>query len=224
MKKTLLFVLLLGLTVMVALGCQGGEESQQEQKKAEQAEKPPAQKQEKVMPKLSRAGVDSVTFKAGEKPKVKLETTLGDIVVELWPDVAPLHCKNFVYLTENGFYDSLKIHRVISGFVLQTGDPMGDGTGGPGYTIEAEFSDKKHVKGTLSMARAQNPNSAGSQFFICLAPTPNLDNKYTVFGQAVEGLDVIDKFNAVETKPNAHGEKSDPVEPLYLIKATLLDK
>jgi len=223
MKKALLLVVFLSVTVFLAAGCQKEESVQKNQVAEAEAETVPSTPTEaEPTMQLSRAGVDSVTFKPGEKPRVKLETSLGTIVLELWPDVAPLHCKNFVYLTQNGFYDSLKIHRVISGFVLQSGCPLGNGMGNPGYSIEAEFSDKKHLKGTLSMARGLDINSAGSQFFICLGPTPSLDGKYTVFGQTVEGMDVVDKFNQVETERSASGEKSSPVEPVYLVEATLL--
>jgi len=222
MKRAMLSVVVLCFAASLVMGCtkEPAQEEQPAETETQTEAKIPAEAEEK--PQFSREGVDAITFAEGEKPHVKLETSLGTIVLELWPDVAPLHCKNFVYLTQNGFYDSLKIHRVISGFVLQGGCPLGNGSGGPGYTIEAEFSDNKHVKGTLSMARSQDPNSAGSQFFICLGPVPNLDGKYSVFGQAVEGMDVVDKFNHVKTKPNAYGENSTPVEPLYVTKATLL--
>jgi len=226
MKKTLFWFVLLSVAVLFALGCQKSEQeppAQEEQVQKTEEETTPLTPA-KPRPQVTRAGVDSVTFEEGAKPRVQLETTLGTMVVELWPDVAPLHCKNFYYLSEMGFYDSVLIHRVIPGFVLQSGDPMGTGMGGPGYNINAEFSDKKHVKGTLSMARSQDVNSAGSQFFICLAPTPNLDGQYTAFGQVVEGMDVVDKFNQVVTVPSATGEKSKPQEPLYLIKATVLNK
>lgn len=170
------------------------------------------------MLKLSRAEMETVTFEPGEKPRANVETNFGTMILELWPDVAPLHCKNFVYLTRKGFYDSLNVFRLGANFMIQAGCPIGDGTGGPGYTVEGEFSDKKHVKGTLSMARGQDPNSASSQFFICLAPYPSLDGKYTVYGQVVEGLEILDQFNQAETKPNPMrgGEVTLPVEPLYL--------
>lgn len=226
MKKTLLWMVLLSVAVLFAAGCQKSEQeppAQEEQVSQTEEEMTPLTPA-KARPEVSRAGVDAVTFEPGTKPRVELQTSLGTMVLELWPDVAPVHCKNFVYLAEAGFYDSVLIHRVIPGFVLQSGDPLGTGMGGPGYNIEAEFSDKKHVKGTLSMARSRDVNSAGSQFFICLAPTPNLDGQYTAFGQVVEGMDVVDKFNQVVTVPSATGEKSKPQEPLYLSKATVLSK
>lgn len=134
-------------------------------------------------------------------PRATISTGLGDMVVELWNDVAPKHVENFLKLGREGFYDDLDFHRVIDGFVAQGGCPRGDGTGGPGWTVDAEFNDRQHEKGTLSMARSSDPNSAGSQFFVCLSrgKCRHLDGEYTAFGQVVEGLDVVDKLDAVET-------------------------
>lgn len=113
--------------------------------------------------------------------------------IKFFPGDAPNTVKNFIMLTRAGFYDSLTFHRVIKDppFVVQGGDPEGDGTGGPGYTIDAEFNDRPHKEGTVAMARSNDPNSAGSQFYICLAPQPYLDGKYTVFGEVIEGMDVV---------------------------------
>lgn len=137
-------------------------------------------------------------------PKVQISTSLGEITAELWDDVAPNHCKNFLKLAGEGFYDDLSFHRIIPGFVIQGGCPRGDGTGGPGYQIDAEFNDRKHVPGTLSMARSSDPDSAGSQFFICLTreKCQHLDGQYTGFGQVVEGMDVVEKLGAVATDQN----------------------
>lgn len=115
----------------------------------------------------------------------------GKIVIELYADSAPKTVQNFVKLTREGFYDGLTFHRVIPNFVAQGGDPLGNGTGDPGYTIPAEFNDRPHVTGAVAMARSTDPNSAGSQFYICLAPQPSLDRNYTVFGQVIEGMDVV---------------------------------
>ena len=125
---------------------------------------------------------------------VKITTADGDILIELYPDSAPNTVANFKALAGEGFYDGLTFHRVIPGFVAQGGDPKGNGTGGPGYTIKAEFNDRKHERGTLAMARSADPDSAGSQFYICLEPQPHLDGQYTVFGKVVEGMDVVDKI------------------------------
>ena len=130
-----------------------------------------------------------------------IETNFGNIVIQLFPDVAPGHVENFVKLARDGFYDGSTFHRVIPGFMIQGGDPnskdedrSNDGQGGPGYTINAEFSDVPHKRGILSMARAQDPNSAGSQFFIVVADSNFLDGQYTVFGEVIEGMDVADKI------------------------------
>ncbi len=129
---------------------------------------------------------------AQANPKIKITmATGGTILMELYPDVAPKTVESFLALTNKGFYNGLKFHRVVPGFVVQGGDPKGDGTGGPGYTLKAEFNSRKHLDGTVAMARAQHPDSAGSQFYICLGPQPFLDGKYTVFGQVTEGMDVV---------------------------------
>jgi cyclophilin family peptidyl-prolyl cis-trans isomerase len=130
-----------------------------------------------------------------------IETKFGNLSLRFFPDVAPNHVKNFIDLAKKGFYDGTLFHRVIPGFMIQGGDPntrnpdpSKHGTGGPGYTLKAEFNDRPHKKGTLSMARAADPNSAGSQFFICVAPSSFLDKQYTVFGEVVSGMDVADKI------------------------------
>ena len=138
-----------------------------------------------------------------------IETNFGNIVIQLFPDVAPGHVENFVKLARDGFYDGSTFHRVIPGFMIQGGDPnskdedrSNDGQGGPGYTINAEFSDVPHKRGILSMARAQDPNSAGSQFFIVVADSNFLDGQYTVFGEVIEGMDVADKIVNVKRDGN----------------------
>ena len=123
-----------------------------------------------------------------------LETSKGEIAFEFFPKEAPETVKSFITLIQKGFYNGLNFHRVVPGFVIQGGDPKGDGTGGPGYTIKAEFNSHKHITGTVAMARTQDPDSAGSQFYICLAPQPSLDRKYTVFGQLIKGYEVIKKI------------------------------
>lgn len=129
----------------------------------------------------------------------------GVITAELYPETAPNTVNNFISLANKGFYNNLKFHRIIKDFMIQGGDPKGDGTGGPGYTIKGEFTsngfknDLKHTKGVLSMARAQDPDSAGSQFFIMTGDAPSLDGKYAAFGKVISGLDVLDKIQNVET-------------------------
>ena len=130
-----------------------------------------------------------------------IETKLGNIDLKFFPDVAPNHVKNFIDLAKKGFYDGTTFHRVIPGFMIQGGDPntkspdrSRHGMGGPGYALKAEFSEKPHKRGTLSMARAASPDSAGSQFFVCVAPASFLDMQYTVFGEVVSGMEVADKI------------------------------
>ena len=140
---------------------------------------------------------------------VTFEMKDGDVFyVELYPDVAPNTVNNFISLVKKGFYNGLCFHRVIEGFMIQGGDPKGNGTGGPGYTIRGEFSkngfknDLKHKRGVISMARSMMPNSAGSQFFIMHADAPHLDGQYAAFGQVIDGMDVIDKIAEVNVDYN----------------------
>jgi peptidyl-prolyl cis-trans isomerase B (cyclophilin B) len=129
-----------------------------------------------------------------------ITTAKGVIRLRFFGEVAPNHVKSFIELAKSGFYDGTTFHRIEPGFVAQGGDPYSKtgagpvGTGGPGYRVKAEFSDKPHLEGTLAMARSQDPDSAGSQFYICLAPAPFLDGQYTVFGEVTEGMDVVKKL------------------------------
>ena len=147
-------------------------------------------------------------------PVVTITMTNGDVMkAELYPEIAPNTVNNFISLVQKGFYDGLIFHRVISGFMIQGGDPQGTGMGGPGYSIKGEFAmngvrnDLKNTRGVLSMARSMMPNSAGSQFFIMHANAPHLDGQYAAFGKVVEGLDVVDKIASVRT-----GWQDKPVE------------
>ena len=139
-------------------------------------------------------------------PIVTIEMENGDVMkVELYPEIAPNTVNNFISLVKKGYYDGLIFHRVIAGFMIQGGCPNGNGMGGPGYSIKGEFSQNgfkntlKHTEGVLSMARAMNPNSAGSQFFIMHQNSPHLDGQYAAFGKLVEGLDVVDSIAQVGT-------------------------
>jgi len=137
------------------------------------------------------------TPQGGKKVKQTAVITMekgGEIVIEFFPEDAPKTVENFVTLAKKGFYDGLAFHRVEPGFVVQGGDPKGDGTGGPGYKIKAEFNKQPHVRGAVAMARSNDPDSAGSQFYITLAPANFLDGKYTVFGKVISGMDVVDKI------------------------------
>jgi len=124
--------------------------------------------------------------------QVRIATNKGDMVLRLFPDDAPMHSAAFLKLAKAGFYDGLTFHRVEPGFVIQGGDPDGDGTGGPGYKLKAEFNERPHVRGTLAMARSANPDSAGSQFYVCLADARFLDGQYTVFGELTDGFETLD--------------------------------
>jgi peptidyl-prolyl cis-trans isomerase B (cyclophilin B) len=130
--------------------------------------------------------------KEAEHVQARIKTAKGEIVFRLYPHEAKQHSAAFIKLARAGFYDGLKFHRVEPGFVIQGGCPQGTGTGGPGYNLDAEFNALPHVKGTVAMARSQNPNSAGSQFYICLGDARFLDRQYTVFGQTESGQNVVD--------------------------------
>ena len=147
-----------------------------------------------------------------EYPRAVISTSHGEMTVELWNDVAPKHVENFLKLGREGFYDNLKFHRILPGFMIQGGCPQGDGTGGPGWSVDAEFNDREHQPGTLSMARSSDPNSAGSQFFICLTreKCQHLDGEYTAFGQVVEGMDVVDALAKTDIDKNSGVPKGTP--------------
>ena len=139
-------------------------------------------------------------------PVVTIEMDGGGIIkAELYPEIAPQSVNNFISLINKGFYDGLTFHRVIPGFMIQGGDPKGNGTGGPGYSIRGEFNSNgfknplKHTRGVLSMARAMNPNSAGSQFFIMHEDAPHLDGQYAAFGKVIEGIEIVDEIADVPT-------------------------
>ena len=165
------------------------------------------------------AVVGSFDFKKN-KYQVKLETNRGDITIDMWPDVAPGHVKNLLGLAKIGYYDGLSFHRIIKGFVIQGGCPVGNGTGGPGYTIKAEFNPRPHEAGVISMARTQDPDSAGSQFFLCLEKVHYLDNQYTVFGKAAdsESISIIKTIGDSKT-----GSMDRPVEPVTINKASVIE-
>jgi peptidyl-prolyl cis-trans isomerase B (cyclophilin B) len=142
-------------------------------------------------------------------PIVTIEMENGDIIkAELYPEIAPNTVNNFISLVKKGFYDGIIFHRVISGFMIQGGDPQGIGIGGPGYSIKGEFdangvkNSLRHTRGVLSMARAYDPNSAGSQFFIMHADAPHLDGQYAAFGKVTEGLDTVDRIASARTDRN----------------------
>ena len=158
-------------------------------------------------------------------PQVTLHTNVGDLTLELWPDVAPGTVENFVKLSEQGFYDKTAFHRIIKGFMIQGGCPNTKpgatgmpGTGDPGYKVKAEFNDKPHVRGVVSMARSSDPNSAGCQFFICHGNANFLDRQYTAFGKLVAGDEVLEK---IATLPCSGPERSTPSQRIEITKVTV---
>lgn len=144
------------------------------------------------------------------EPVAVIDTKFGKIEIKFFPDVAPNHVKNFIDLAKKGFYNGTTFHRIIPGFMIQGGDPSGNGTGGPGYAVKAEFNNKSHKRGIVSMARSANPDSAGSQFFICVADSIFLDNQYTVFGEVISGMDAVDKI--VSQPRNASDKPNEKIE------------
>jgi len=175
------------------------------------------------MPASRKAEVEAaqkdLDFKT-KKYQLVLDTSLGQIKLNLLSNVAPGHCKNLLGLAKIGFYDGGCFHRVIKGFMIQGGCPQGTGTGGPGYTIPAEFNSTSHEAGVLSMARTNDPNSAGSQFFICLEKTPHLDRQYTAFGKTADeaSLAVVRAIGNVAIGPN-----DKPKTPVTINKVTVVE-
>jgi peptidyl-prolyl cis-trans isomerase B (cyclophilin B) len=149
-----------------------------------------------------------------------IKTSEGEMVAEFWPEVAPNTVENFKKLARSGFYDGTAFHRIVKGFMIQGGDPLTKdpakesryGTGDPGYKIKAEFNDRSHERGVLSMARSSDPDSAGSQFFICLANVSRLDHQYTTFGKIIKGDDVLGKISDTEVTASDSGERSKPTK------------
>lgn len=169
---------------------------------------------------------DDIVFEKDGKPVeylVTFDTDEGPIEIEFYPEVAPIHVRSFLALAKAGFFDGLIFHRCLPGFVIQGGCPIGAGYGGPGYHLRSEFNTKKHGRGVLSMARAQDPDSAGSQFFICVADSPavkNLDRQYTVFGRVTKGMENVDKIVGRPGDP----QSGRPREPVTIQKATVKTK
>jgi peptidyl-prolyl cis-trans isomerase B (cyclophilin B) len=169
----------------------------------------------------------TTTASAADNEVAVIKTSQGEMVLEFWPEVAPKHVENFKKLAKQGFYDGTAFHRVIKGFMIQGGDPKTKdeskaaewGTGDPGYRIAAEFNDKKHVRGVLSMARSQDPDSAGSQFFICHGSPGFLDGKYTAFGKLIKGDDVLEKIATTQTGPNDRPAQRVNVESVKIVPA-----
>jgi len=162
---------------------------------------------------------ESPTMNASNEVAV-IKTSEGEMVVQFWTDAAPNTIENFKKLAREGFYDGTIFHRIVKGFMIQGGDPNSKdpakensyGEGGPSYKIKAEFNDHSHQRGVISMARSSDPDSAGSQFFICLAPVPRLDHQYTTFGKLIKGADVLEKIGDTPVTRNPSGEVSRPTK------------
>ncbi len=179
--------------------------------------------------------LSSAVFAADEKKEDKtpmnssnevavIKTSDGEIVVQFWTDAAPNTIDNFKKLAQQGFYDGTIFHRIVKGFMIQGGDPNSKdpakensyGEGGPGYNVKAEFNDHSHDRGVVSMARGPDPDSAGSQFFICLAPVHRLDHQYTTFGKLIKGDDVLEKIGDTPVTRNSMGETSKPTKRVVI--------
>src|SRR5881275_3757731 len=153
-----------------------------------------------------------------------IKTSEGNMVVQFWNDAAPKTIENFKKLARSGFYDGTIFHRIVKGFMIQGGDPNSKdpakensyGEGGPGYNIKAEFNDHSHDRGVISMARGPDPDSAGSQFFICLAPVRRLDHQYTTFGKLIKGENVLEKIGDIPVTKNSMGEASKPTKRVVI--------
>jgi peptidyl-prolyl cis-trans isomerase B (cyclophilin B) len=190
---------------------------------------------------LSVVILSSAVFAADEKKEEKspmnssnevavINTSEGEMVVQFWSDAAPNTVDNFKKLARQGFYDGTIFHRIVKGFMIQGGDPNSKdpakensyGQGGPGYNIKAEFNDHGHQRGVISMARGPDPDSAGSQFFICLAPVPRLDHQYTTFGKLVKGDDVLEKIGDTPVTKNSMGEPSKPTKRVVIEKIEII--
>ncbi len=187
-----------------------------------------------LLPILMFLTLGAVALRADDKKPVEevavIKTTEGDMVLGFWPDVAPDTVANFKKLARAGFYDGTLFHRIMKGFMIQGGDPLTKnpdkaaewGTGGPGYTIKDEFSDKHHGRGVISMARSSDPDSAGSQFFICLGDADSLDHNYTAFGKLVKGDDVLTKLGDTPVEASDSGESSKPTKPPKIISIKIV--
>lgn len=215
MKKIsfILMVLVAAALVIGLVGCSSGGETASEGDTKQSGVQSSEDRASKLAEKAAKEA-SAEAEKSGKQQYAVVETNKGKIVFQLFPHKAPKTVANFVKLANEGFYDGIKWHRVVPGFVIQGGDPLSkdndpqnDGLGGPGYKIKAEFNDVPHQRGTVAMARAQDPDSAGSQYYICLEPQPQLDGQYTVFGQVVEGMDVVDSIQQYDVMTKVYIEE-----------------
>lgn len=209
---TLIIVFFLSMAICVAgdRGISGG--SDDGEKKTEMNESKKDDSSEK-----KASATSGYKKRKADNPEIKIETNHGVMELELFRDVAPIHVDSMLSRIREGFYDGLIFHRIIANFMIQGGDPTGTGGGNAGYTLKAEFSKTAHLEGTLSMARPGDVNGASCQFFICLKPQGRLDNQYTVFGQLMDGYDVLHVIGRVKT-----AAQDRPVEDVVMKKVTIL--
>jgi peptidyl-prolyl cis-trans isomerase B (cyclophilin B) len=173
---------------------------------------------------------DAASSPSAQNEVAVIKTSEGDMVVQFWTDAAPKTIENFKKLAKQGFYNGTIFHRIVKGFMIQGGDPNSKdpsneakyGEGGPGYKIKAEFNDHSHERGVISMAREPDPDSAGSQFFICLAPVTRLDHQYTTFGKLIKGDDVLTKIGDTPVTRNSMGENSKPTKRVTIEKIDIV--
>lgn len=218
MKRTIIALCILLCIFFIAAGCEPDVETERSAGQATtattNAEPPPTPTPtpSQASPSQPAESAEPLTLEEAMENTIQATITMEDggvIVLELYPDLAPQSVRNFVFLAREGYYDGLKFHRIIKGFMIQGGCPLGTGTGNPGYSIMGEFAqngftnDLLHTRGVISMARSGDPNSAGSQFFLMHADAPSLDGAYAAFGRIVSGLDVVDRLaNTPNSGPN----------------------
>jgi cyclophilin family peptidyl-prolyl cis-trans isomerase len=212
-SKTSIFVILI-LAVVILMGCGNNEQ------KTETKTKKDENKTETTQTEERKDTLKEKNEKKSDSDLVLMETSMGDIKIKLYMDKAPITAGNFKELIEQGFYDGIIFHRVIDGFMIQGGDPTGTGTGGSPNTIPDELGEglKHNKKGILSMANS-GPNTGSSQFFITLVPTPHLDGKHAIFGEVIEGMDVVEKIGKVKTDA-----RDKPVEEVVMEKITMIEE
>lgn len=220
MRKTLFLLIMMAFVMVISSGCTSYMNEKYSQAPSQQ-EAPKAQEQPSMPPEEPQKNTEETPAPAEKKqnPIVTIEMESGNkIKVELYPDIAPNTVNNFISLVNKGFYNGLIFHRVIPNFMIQGGDPEGTGTGGPNYSIKGEFSSNGfdnsllHERGVISMARSNDPNSAGSQFFIMVADVPDLDGQYAAFGKVLEGMEEVDNIVNVERDQNDKPNKNQTMK------------
>jgi len=180
------------------------------------------QKEEKMKTQNQTLQPPEMTINSSQKYQAVLSTTAGEITIDLYADKTPITVNNFIYLSKKGFYDKTIFHRIIEGFMIQGGDPQGDGTGGPGYQFNDEPFKGEYQRGIVAMANS-GPNTNGSQFFI-MHQDYNLPKKYVIFGKVSQGIETVDKIATTETTQNASGEKSKPINPVTINSVKIIEK